>query len=168
MLIKDNRMLSQLELLERITPLVEQNARICQKKLTILARRAKQTETITTITADGVETTNTAQMGDYIVQNQTEAKEEYIIRAPKFKTKYQFMARASGAWSRYKPIGKILALELTENTLKALDMPHEFHFMAKWGQPMVAKKGDYLALSLDKTEVYRIALKEFWETYENG
>jgi hypothetical protein len=160
-------MLNQDQMLEKITPFVERNGRKHQKKLPVLARRAKAIETISTLTSDGLETTNKAHIGDYIVQNQTAAKEEYIIKASKFKTKYQFISRASGAWSRYKPIGEVLALELTERTLKELNMPHEFSFMAKWGQPMKSKKGDFLALPLDKSEVYRIALKEFRETYES-
>jgi hypothetical protein len=161
-------MLSQNQILDKISSLVEQNGREFQKKLPILARRVKAIEVISTVTSDGVETTNTAQVGDYIVQNQTQAKEEYIIRAGKFKQKYKYIARANGAWSRYMPIGKIISIELTEKVLQDLNMPSEFQFIAKWGQPMIAKKGDYLALPLDKSEVYRIALKEFLETYESS
>jgi hypothetical protein len=160
-------MLDNHQLLERLLPIVEQKGQIFKKKRPVLARKAKQEESISTITADGVETTNIAKVGDYIVQNQTQAKEEYIIRADKFKQKYKYIARAIGSWSRYMPIGKIIAIELTDKVLQDLNMSSEFQFIAKWGQPMVAKKGDFLALPFDKSEVYRIALKEFWETYES-
>ena len=38
--------------------------------------------------------------------------------------------------------------------------------MANWGEKMVVRKNDYLVSPLDNSEVYRIARKEFFETYK--
>ena len=37
--------------------------------------------------------------------------------------------------------------------------------MAPWGEKMIVKVGDYLVSPLNYSEVYRIAEKEFFETY---
>lgn len=158
-------MLNQADLIDQMATILEQEGRVFQKKKRVLARRAKATETIQTQTSDGLETKNTAYKGDYIVQNQTEAKEEYVLNAPSFRTKYRYIKRAYGVWSYYKSIGQILSIELSETVLKKLNLPNEFHFIAKWGEAMVAKEGDFLALPLDKSEIYRIARKEFFQTY---
>ena len=39
-------------------------------------------------------------------------------------------------------------------------------FQAPWKESIVVKPGDFLVISLDKTEIYRVAKKEFTETYE--
>ncbi|MCK5476675.1 MAG: hypothetical protein KAI55_02035 [Candidatus Aenigmarchaeota archaeon] len=40
-----------------------------------------------------------------------------------------------------------------------------FNFEASWGENMVAKIGDMIVTPPNKDEVYRIAIKEFEETY---
>jgi len=43
----------------------------------------------------------------------------------------------------------------------------EIQFTASWGEPMVLKPGDMVVSPMpDLNEVYRIARKEFFETYE--
>ena len=37
--------------------------------------------------------------------------------------------------------------------------------MAPWGERMVVKSGDYLVAPMNYSEVYRVAEKEFFETY---
>jgi hypothetical protein len=49
-----------------------------------------------------------------------------------------------------------------DNFCKAVLM----EFQAPWKESIVVKPGDYLVISLEKSEIYRVAKKEFLETYE--
>ena len=67
----------------------------------------------------------------------------------------------------YQAIGKIKAIKLTKKLWQTLNLPDkQFYFIPPWGGSMVVKLYDYLVCPLDYSEVYRIARKEFWETYE--
>lgn len=68
------------------------------------------------------------------------------------------MDDVDGEWSLYQAKGEIYALEVTEENLVQ-------SFVAIWGQEMVCKVGDFYACPTDGEEVYRIARKEFFETY---
>jgi hypothetical protein len=157
----------QAEMLAALLPMLNSAGRRYRKCRNILAKHAQGGEKIATVTADGLETTNTAQKGDYIIQNTTDAGEQYILAAEKFEKKYSpISAPNDDGWQTYRPNSVITALELTAETLLQLQWPPEFHFTARWGEAMIAKTGDFLALPADHSEVYRIARKEFFETYE--
>ncbi len=164
MIEKNN--ISQAELVQKVRPLFEKEGEIYHKFRNILARQAAGGERIDSITGDGLETTKVAKEGDFIVQNQTKAGEQYIVSPQKFAEKYQHIGPVENDFHEYKPLGKITALELTAERLKALDLPEEFHFMAAWDEAMVAKEGDFLATDPKIQEVYRIARAEFFETYK--
>lgn len=118
---------------------------------------AKGGEYIETWTADGLETTNTAIEGDFIVKNlQTEWQEIYIVPASVFHKRYDyFYTTEYGAV--YKPTGKIMATVYHGNDIQ---------FYAPWGTLMQLKTGDYLVTSYPECNgIYRIASKEFFETY---
>ncbi|MGI9159164.1 MAG: hypothetical protein ACR2K1_05360, partial [Saprospiraceae bacterium] len=105
--------------------------------------------------------------GDYIVRNTTEAGEQYLLDAEKFEKKYSPRAQPdANGWQMYEPNSVIFAIELSPELLQRLQWPPEFHFIARWGEEMIAKTGDFLALPEDGSEVYRIARKEFFETYK--
>ena len=55
---------------------------------------------------------------------------------------------------------------MTKELLDQVGIDEEYYFIAAWGEEMVTKKDDYLACPLDHSEVYRIARKEFFETYK--
>lgn len=158
-------MLTQSEILEKLRPLLEKEGQAYQKYKQIYARPAKPGETIATQTADGLETTNSANEGDYIVQNQTHAGEEYIVPGDKFNKNYEFAKEKDDTWSTYNPLGRIVAVELTPERLEALGLPAEFQFIAGWNAPMTAKTGDFMGSPPDLSEVYRLARTEFFETY---
>ena len=158
-------MLSQAELLEKIRPLWKRDGAIYRKNKNVFARPAKPGEIVYTHTADGLETANTAAEGDFIVRNQTGAGEAYIVPANKFSHKYARLRPAGEGWDEYTPLGHIIAVELSPERLTELGLPDTFEFMAAWGQAMIAKAGDYLGGPVTETEVYRIAHKEFGETY---
>ncbi len=157
--------ITQQTLLQKVRPLLEQHGRTYQKIGRVLARPAQAGEVIHTITADGLETTNTAKPGDWLVQNPTHAAEQYLVPSDAFEQRYQYLRPASNDWAEYQAIGRIRALPLTDQWLQALQLPEAFEFIAAWGSPMKAQKGDFLASPEDFSEVYRIAQAEFWETY---
>ena len=120
-----------------------------------------------TVTSDGKETENIAKFGDLVVTNQTEAQEKYLLSWDKFKNRY-FPVDAfpnSSIWE-FQAIGKIRAIEVDEFVLANIGES----FIASWGEPMVVKIGDYLATPYREDgyveEIYRIAKKEFFETYK--
>ncbi|MBV6439068.1 MAG: hypothetical protein EPGJADBJ_00699 [Saprospiraceae bacterium] len=157
---------SQQEILQKLRPLLESEGAIYHKKRNILAKRAKGGERVETVTGDGVETINEAGSGDYIVQNQTEAGEQYVVPENEFLKKYAPVGKPTRqGFAEYRSTGKIVALELTAEKLKALGLPREFKFKTDWGEDMVAKAGDFMGGPADFSEVYRLARKEFFETY---
>lgn len=161
-------MLLQKEIQAIFLPLLKKEGQIFQKSKNIYARPAKMGEVIQTITSDGLETENTVtEEGSFIVQNQTKAKEKYIVLGPIFRSKYELLAPAENTFSKYKSIGQIKGIKLTRKLWAKLAFPaKQTHFEAPWGQKMVLKLYDYIVSPLDYSEVYRIARKEFWDTYQ--
>ena len=157
---------TQTEIKTMFLPLLKNNGKVFKKFKKVYARKAKGGEKIDTITSDGKETTNIAQPGDYIVKNQTNSEEVYILTKKKFKDRYIYLRRSKQGFSEYIPIGKICALELKPNVLKKNKLKKRFYFEAPWGAKMVAKENDYLVCPPNFNEVYRIARKEFFETYQ--
>ena len=113
---------------------------------------------IETWTADGLETTNYANDGDFVVRNlQTEWQEEYIVPCDMLFNRYKFFYYYDKG-AVYIPIGKIIACRYYGSDLE---------FVAKWGRLMALKRGDFIVSPYPElNEVYRIARKEFFETYE--
>lgn len=159
-------MYTQNEIKQMVFPLLKSKGKSYRKFKKVLARKAKKIERIATITNDGLETINRAKTGDYIVKNQTDASEEYVMSSGKFKDRYKYKKRSKLGYSEYEPKGRITALEVNKSFLKKFKLDHEFYFEAAWGAKMVAKEKDFLACPLGGDEIYRIARKEFFETYE--
>jgi len=112
---------------------------------------AKEEQEIVTITADGKETTNVAQVGDYIIINPT--GERYVVKPAKFHARYEVIEENLAACK-----GSCWGIEWEGE---------QFEFEAPWGEAMVCKKGDMLvSLNAELTEVYRIARAEFEATYK--
>lgn len=156
---------TQADFSDLVIPLLKSKGQRYKKFKNIYARKATPGEKIETITADGLETVNTAKAGDMVVRNQTNAKEMYIMSTEKFNKRYSFLKEAEDGFSEYKPLGKVIGIELNSETISALGLPTEFKFIAPWGEEMVAKNNDYLVSPLGHDEVYRIARVEFFETY---
>ena len=159
-------MLSQEEVKKIVLPVLEKKGTRYKKTKNVFARKAKKNEQITTATSDGNETIRKAKEGDYIVRNQTEAQEEYIVSPKKFRKRYTYKKRSKGSFNEYEPKGKVIAVEVTKSVLKKFNLSSEFHFEAPWGSKMVVKENDFLVRQLDNDRVYRIARKEFFETYQ--
>ena len=161
----DKCILSQKEAMEGFLPFLDALGNTYSKYQTVLARQAKEMEEITTFTSYGKETKNTAHPGDYIIMNQTNAKEQYVIQEDKFGPRYVFIQNVNGEWDSYRAIGKVIAIEITKNVLTKLKLPAHLEIIAAWNEYQYMSKGDFLVCPLDKSEVYRISRKEFFETY---
>ncbi|MFK8103421.1 MAG: hypothetical protein AB8G15_12890 [Saprospiraceae bacterium] len=151
---------------QKIIPILEAKGQFFKKVTRVFAKKAQGGELIETITNDGLETRNTAKSGDFIIKNQTEAAEQYILSPDKFLARYQLYDKKKDGFHEYDAIGKIIAIEVDQNLLTQLNYPPEFHFIAPWGGKMIVKKNDFLASPLDLKSVYRIARKEFFQTYQ--
>lgn len=159
-------MYTQNEIKQMVIPLLKSKGKNYRKFKKVLARKAKGLENISTITQDGLETTNQANLGDYIVKNQTDAEEEYVMSPKKFKDRYKYRKRSKSGYNEYEPKGRIIALEVNKSFLKKFRLASEFKFEAAWGSAMIVKERDFLVCPVGGDEIYRIARKEFFETYE--
>jgi MoaA/NifB/PqqE/SkfB family radical SAM enzyme len=150
--------ISQKEFFETYFPYLMEYGFNYFKYSLVLARRAEPGEYIETWTADGLETTNYAKKDDFVVKNlQTEYQEEYIIPSKIFYKRYMKLYDHEEG-SIYKPTGKIKA---------SVFHGSDTEFVAKWGRLMILKTGDFIVSPCPNfQEVYRIARKEFFETYE--
>lgn len=160
-------MLTQTELITALSTRYE-SATVFQKVTKVYARIAKTEEEIATIIDEEVETTNTAHPGDYIVKNQTEGQEEYVVKPEKFLQRYTALSSAEGEWKEYQAQGKCRAIELSAELIQELFGEEDREFVAPWGTTMICHERDFLCCpNVDgaPSEVYRIAREEFKFTY---
>jgi len=150
--------MKQQDAYEQFFPLIEFSGKIYRKSSLVYVVVANNKEFIETWTNDGLETTNYANPGDFIVQNlQTENLEKYVVPPEMFKSRYDFFYWC-GSGVVCIPLGKVKATQYDGEDIQ---------FVAKWGRLMVLKTGDFIVSPCpDFKEVYRIARKEFFETYE--
>ena len=143
---------TQEEAMAVLLPGIQIAGAVYEKFVDVDAVEAGGGEHVVTVTSDGKETENTAEAGDFIITNPTEASERYVVRREKFLARHEPTEE-----DRWHPTGMIRALCITA------DEP--FTIEASWGEDMPVKPGDYLATPLpEMDEVYRIAAREFGET----
>lgn len=159
-------MITQKEMLDYFIPLMDTQGKKYKKKSLIRAKKAVPGTVVVTKTSDGIETRNTAEKGDWLVENQTSAHEKYLIKADIFEKKYTLMDSLGNGWGCYRPKGVILAMKVSAQDLEDLGAKEILEFQAPWKESIVLKPEDFLVISLEKSEIYRIAKKEFQETYE--
>jgi hypothetical protein len=169
----------QKQAFDLLSPTINSTGQHYSKFGSVLFRQAKISETIITKTPDGrVETTNTANAGDFIVRNPT--GEEYVLTPQKFAPRYSISRHAAtitlphGEYIEATPKGRCLAVILTSDIIKQLHIPmndkNEFCFIADWGEAMIAVEGDMLCCPVNDNghvgnEVYRIEKTAFSKTY---
>jgi hypothetical protein len=105
---------------------------------------------VVTITTDGKETQNTADVGDIIFSGAT--GENYVIKAAKLPKLYN------------GTVGGDIYPEQSPRQV-ALYTGEPVTFKAPWGEDMIIKPGDYLVKDPANTGYYRIAKVEFEKTY---
>ncbi len=156
--------MNQAEAVAKFMPEIE-SGMVYEKFTQVDARPAVPGEVVETHTSDGKETVNTAAEGDYVLRNLTEAGELYILSGKKLAARYKLAPSESLAgrpnpaepWQRYQATGECQGVEYRGPDIE---------FEASWGENMVLKTGDMIVTPLpQKGEVYRIAAKEFGETY---
>jgi hypothetical protein len=149
--------MTQEQAFSEFIPYINDVGKIYRKISPVFARSASIGEYIETWTDDGLETTNYAKEGDFVVMNlYTSMKEEYIVSPDMMQARYDFVFDLSEG-GIYKPTGKVKA---------AIYSGGEIQFIAKWGRNMTLKCGDMIVTPLPHCkEVYRIAAKEFYESY---
>jgi hypothetical protein len=158
---------SQYRLIKHLGPLFHQRGVPHCKVQNVHARRAIAGEHVVTITSNGVEGTNVAEEGEFIIENQTEARERYIVTAEIFNGKYRQLEELENGWGVYVPDQEslVLALKVDDALLQLLGQNRHFQIDASWGYPQEVSHGDFLVAPSDLSEVYCIAAKEFGETY---
>lgn len=162
-----NTIYTQKNIQDLILPVLRKEGIRYKKNKNIFARRAHKGEQIITITKDGKETKNEVKdNSSFVVKNQTQAQESYIVLGDNFHQRYTLLRPVNDTFDEYKSKGEVIGIKLTKKRWSAFGFPNESsYFIAPWGEPMIFKKYDYLVSPLDFTEVYRVARKEFWETY---
>ncbi len=159
-------MMTQRELLDFFSPRIEKDFTRFKKKSLIKARKAQDGQEIVTYTSDGIETKNTAAQGDWLVENQTSVKERYLVKSETFEKKYTLKNSLGDGWGCYQPQGFVYGIEVSEDLLRQLGAQSQLEFKAPWKESMIVKVGDFLIIPEDLNEIYRIARKEFAETYQ--
>lgn len=152
--------MTQNQACDEFLPQILNQGKIYQKYGLVFVYLATPNQYVETWTADGLETTNYANSGDFVVRNlQTEWQEEYIVCAEVLFDRYKmFYFSEDGAV--LIPKGRIKA---------TIYHGEDLEFVAKWGRLMVLKQGDFIVSPYPElNEVYRIARKEFFETYEEA
>lgn len=159
-------MITQKEMLEHFLPRIETQGKRYKKKSLIRAKKAEPGLVVVTKTSDGIETQNTAEKGDWLVENQTSVNERYLIKADTFEKKYTLLHSLGNGWGCYQPKGEVFGMKVSAQELANLGAEKILEFQAPWKESIVLKPDDYLVISLEKSEIYRVAKKEFLETYE--
>ena len=161
----EKRAMSFGEFSKKIIPALREQATAYQKSRFVLAKEAKGGEQVTTLVDEQVETTNTADPGDFIVFNQTSDKEKYIVKPADFHERYELVRHLPNHEAEYKPKGQVLAVQLTQSILETSELPQHFLFKAPWGEWQYGREGDYIVSNEDYTDIYRASLRMFKETY---
>ena len=159
-------MVTQQNMLDYFLPIFEEKGKNYRKKSLIRAKKAKLGLFVVTKTSDGIETRNTAESGDWLVENQTSSEEQYLVKSDIFESKYEMVESLGNGWACYKPKGVMKAYEFEESDLKHFGVIQRLEFQAPWKDTMFVRVGDYLIIPPGNEEIYRVARKEFSETYQ--
>ena len=161
--------ISQQELMDKLLPVILSKGARYKKFQQVHARPGVDGEQIVSITQDGRETAQTATADDYVVKNLTTAGELYVVSRAKFEQRYRRIKQVDGTWSLYDPEGEVRALKIDGGLSEVLSQPTDctFYIMASWGSTQRVNPEDYFVSPLpDLSEIYRVAAKEFHETYQ--
>jgi len=169
-----NTVLTQDQMISLLSKTIQDSGEHYKKFGTVEARPAVVGEVIVTVTKDGKETEKTAGEEDYVIKNP--GGEEYIIGKKKLSGRYKLLptlvADAGLAYSVYAAQGECFGVVVTPEIITLIGLEENtktFEFEPSWGGSMKCNLGDMLvSTSRDVPEVYRIAIKEFNETYKKA
>jgi len=154
-------MKTQEQMMEQWLP-VAKTAPIYKKTATVKARLVGPGVSVTTTTSDGKETQMVSD-AEYNVLTTNPGGEQYLVKQSKFEPRYLMDNPLSHDDQVYQAKGRIKGVVIPKDT-------EPFEFVAAWGEAMVAKPGDTLAVPINDDneladEIYRIAKLEFEQTY---
>lgn len=113
---------------------------------------AQQQMPVVTMTADGKETQNVAEIEDVVMSGPN--REQYVIKSAKFPKLYQGQ------------IGGPIHSEQSPRNVAVYNGKEQVNFAAPWGENMVLKPGDYLVKEAEG-KYYRVAKQEYEQTYNS-
>lgn len=161
--------ISQKELISNYLGTILNHGSIYIKTKGVWAKIAEGGEEIITIVKSGEETRNIASKGDYIITNDTEAKEKYIAKKEAFDALYKLSPDKPNYYLKKR---FIYALSFSPENFfdifsqfKSEIESGSFKIEPAWGGFQRLQVDDFLALNDTKTEINVIAQNEFYETY---
>lgn len=125
--------------------------RECVKRGNKITFTVCQEEKIIKTIVNGVtETTNVAQIGDFIITGMF--GEKWVIKPENFHRLYDILEEGIAV---SKPVSRFAYRWNWE----------PFQFIAAWGELMICNTGDYLVSDINLSEVYRVEKEVFEKTY---
>jgi hypothetical protein len=158
-------MYSQQEIIVHFFALLKEEGQRYTKKSLIRAKKAIPGMLVITRTSDGQAVENTAVEGDWLIENQTAVAEHYLVKEAIFSKKYTLHQALGEGWGAYSAKGWVYAKQVTINEIHAVARSHTLDFEGPRNKTVSLHLGDYLVISPDQSEVYRITAKEFEQTY---
>lgn len=119
---------------------------------------SREEQRVETITSSGLETTNTAHKGDFIFSGPS--LEKYVLTPKKLLANYDLEGITGGS--------RVAVVKPVQRMVAKYEGKTDVLFKAPWGEMMVMKPHDYLVRESDGSGFYRIARKEFKETYQRA
>jgi hypothetical protein len=156
---------SQHEIINHFFDLLQKEGKRYAKKSLIIAKKAIPGTRVITKTSDGQRIETTAKDGDWLVENQTATNEHYLVSESTFKKKYQLRQALGEGWGSFQSLIQVYALKVQEKDLAHFGSDTQLEFKAPREKTVLIHPGDYLVIPIDQSEAYRIASKEFEETY---
>jgi Patatin-like phospholipase len=164
------QLIKQAALVNQYADIIVNEGLLYEKYKGVMAVASNGGELVVTTTSSGFETKNIADKGDYIVTNDTEAQERYVMKKEKFEKTYKAVADKE---NYYVKTERIYALPFTEYNFTDLFTSYQkadpsnstLYIEAPWLESLTLREHDYLVCNSSKTEIYRIDQKEMEETY---
>ena len=159
-------MYSQHEIISHFFTILKETGQCYTKRSLIRAKKANPGTLVITRTSDGQAYENTANPGDWLIENQTAVSEHYLMKEATFSKKYSLHQALGEGWGAYSALGQVYAKQLTPQEIKDFSGAQNIDFEGPQYKTINLQLGDYMVIPTDKSEVYRITEKEFLQTYE--
>ena len=157
---------SQEEIISHFLEILKKEGRVYAKKTLTIAKKAQLGTQVITETSDGQRIEASAKPGDWLVENQSEKREQYLMSAAIFNKKYSLQQAIGNGWAAYRSLIPVYGLKLTAKDLTHFGNTRQLEFYGPREKSILLHPGDYLIIPTDQSEVYRVTAKEFEETYK--
>jgi len=158
--------LDKVSTISRFVECINKKGLIFEKYRCVFAIKCDEKQTVISITSSGIETEAQANIGDFIVRNQTDNKEFYVVKSEVFKSRYEYVSKKVDGYNEYKPTGKVEAVKLNYEILQELELPLHFYINPpNWDSKQYIGIDDYIVRIPQTDDYYRIDEHEFIQTY---